>query len=65
MMLSLRFLIFGDGFVGLSPTVVKYIENGSFTKAEQLVTTEDLTDIELRDIIESKVRIFKCLIALY
>lgn len=47
-----------DGFVGLSPAVVKYIETGSVTKAEQLVTTEDLPDIELRNIIESKVRLF-------
>lgn len=47
-----------DGFVGLSPAVVKYIETGSVTKAEQLVTTEDLPDIELRNIIESKLRLF-------
>ena len=47
------------GFVGLSPAVVKYIETGSVTKAEQFVTTEDLPDIELRNIIESKVGYFK------
>lgn len=37
-----------DGFVGLSPAVVRYIETGSVTKAEQFVTTEDLPDIELK-----------------
>ena len=39
--------------------MVKYIETGSVTKAEQFVTTEDLPDIELRNIIESKVGYFK------
>jgi len=48
-----------DGFVGLSPAVVKYNETGSVTKAEQFVTTEDLPDNELRNIIESKVGYFK------
>lgn len=46
----------GPGLVGLSPAVVKYLNTGSLEEAATLVTMDDLTDLELKGLLEKKVR---------
>ena len=46
----------GPGLVGLSPAVVKYLNTGSLEEAATLVTMHDLTDLELKGLLEEKVR---------
>lgn len=45
----------GPGFVGLSPAVVKYLNTGSLEEAATLVTVDDVTDLELKELLEEKV----------
>ena len=46
----------GPGLVGLSPAVVKYVKTGSLEEAATLLTMDDLTDLELKGLLEEKVR---------
>ena len=46
----------GPGLVGLSPAVVKYLNTGSLEEAATLVTMDDLTNLELKGLLEEKVR---------
>ena len=45
----------GAGLPGLSPAVTKYLVSGSVTDAADLVTVDDIPDIDLRCLIENKV----------
>ena len=45
----------GSGFNGLAPAVVAYLVNGSLQEAGRYVTTLDLPDVELRQLLEEKV----------
>ncbi|XP_068731710.1 uncharacterized protein [Montipora capricornis] len=45
----------GPGFVGLSPAVVKYLNTGSLEEAAVFVTMDDLTDLELKGLLQEKM----------
>ena len=45
----------GPGLVGLAPALVRYICTGSVAEAKELVTLEDLYDIDLKEVIEKQV----------
>lgn len=45
----------GPGLPGLAPAVRKYLVSGSVIDAADLVSVEDIPDIDLRDLIENKV----------
>ncbi|XP_068681680.1 G2/M phase-specific E3 ubiquitin-protein ligase-like [Montipora foliosa] len=45
----------GHGFVGLSPAVVKYLNTGSIEEAAVFVTMDDLTDLELKGLLQEKI----------
>ena len=45
----------GETFTGLSPAVIEYLSTGVVDKATAKLTTADLYDVDLRDIIETKV----------
>lgn len=50
----------GFGLPGLAPAVTKYLVCGSLVDAEDLVTVADVADVELREIIERKVKALVC-----
>ena len=47
----------GDALIGLAPPVKEYLVSGSVEEAGKLVTPADLPDVELRTLLEEKVKI--------
>ena len=45
----------GPGFSGLAPAIVQYLCTGSLDKSKDLVTIEDLYDLELKEILQEHV----------
>lgn len=46
----------GDAFFGLAPAIKEYLVSGSIEEAGKLVTPADLPDVELRTLLEEKVK---------
>lgn len=46
----------GDGLVGLAPPIIEYMVSGSVEEAGKLVTPSDLPDVDLRMLLEEKVK---------
>ena len=46
----------GDGLVGLAPPIKEYMVSGSVEEAGKLVTPSDLPDVDLRMLLEEKVK---------
>ena len=46
----------GDGLVGLAPPIKDYMVSGSVEEAGKLVTPSDLPDVDLRMLLEEKVK---------
>ena len=45
----------GPGLVGLTPALVRYISTGSVSEVKELVTLENLYDIDLKKMIDKQV----------
>ena len=54
-LLAHSFLHGGTGLVGLAPAVVKYLASGSVDEAQDVVTTADIPDIDIRNLLEKTV----------
>ena len=54
----------GPGLPGLAPAISKYLVSGSFIDAADLVSITDIADIDLRCLIEEKVR-YQCCFYIY
>ena len=47
----------GPGFVGLAPSLVEYLATGSVDAAKGIVSLNDISDLELKQLIEEEVRV--------
>lgn len=47
----------GPGFVGLAPSLVEYLATGSVDAAKGIVSLNDISDLELKQLIEEEVSV--------